>query len=174
MSVALIIGGSEQVKNEHGRALALCGNLRVTHFLVNDQIALWDATEAEGVTLHPPKLPGWLNTRTAAGLPPLRAVWSIHAAPGVDCVTSEWRGSSGLFAVKVAMECGFRRIVLCGVPMEPGAGHVVRHRSWPEARTFHRGWQSHRALIAPVARSCSGWTQRLLGDVTAEWLRSRD
>lgn len=172
MSVALIIGGAETVREDYARARTLCANEPVVHFLINDQIGLWDADTAEGVTLHLAKLTGWLETRRRAGFPPLRSVWSIRQIPGVDRVTTDWRGSTGLLAVKVAMESGFRQIVLCGVPMTAEAGHFVRHRPWNDARTFHRGWLVHRPAIAPFVRSCSGWTAELLGEPTAEWLRA--
>ncbi len=172
MPVALIVGGAEQVQNEYARARVMCGSEPVAHFLINDQIALFEAVEAEGVTLHPAKLPNWLARRQAAKLTPLLRIWGHRPAPLIDRTANDWCGSGGLFAVKIALlERGFRKIVLCGVPMLPEAGHVVRRQRWNAAIGYHKGWKIHRAEIAPFVRSCSGWTADLLGQPTPEWLK---
>lgn len=77
-------------------------------------------------------------------------------------------GSSGLFAVTVALHLGFQRIVLCGVPMDNGP-NVNGNEDWQE-HTIHRpGWLHHAHRMGAV-RSMSGWTRELLGAPTEAWL----
>lgn len=148
--------------------------MRFTCFLVNDQIAAWPdqaPNAAHGVTLHPAKLGDWLRQRAERQLPALAEVWCWKAeVASITRTIADWGGSSGLLAVRAALAAGHTRIILCGVPMEPDAGHFVRRRRWPHAIGFRRGWIQHRAELAPVLRSSSGWTRELFGAPTAEWL----
>ena len=99
-------------------------------------------------------------------------------------------GSSGLFAVTIALDMGYDRIVLAGCPME-GALRVTYPDGYPgncgedkdgyhdpmpnQSRGFavyQQAWTRHFDLIKDKTRSVSGWTQELLGAPTAEWIRS--
>lgn len=79
-------------------------------------------------------------------------------------------GSSGLFAVRVALELGFDRIVLCGVPMQKEQGRLDGIVRWSGAEAFKKGWQQALPHLRDTTRSMSGWTKQLLGAPTAEWL----
>jgi hypothetical protein len=184
--VAIVVGGSEQVMDDLDAARMMChaAGLPVTLYAVNDAIAvLGDPIVA--VTLHPAKLRdvnvrtmvhrGWLSQREEKGYPPPVEVWSIqhsHAA-GVTKVTEDWGGSGGLYAVKVARQCGHDRIVLAGVPMTVEAKHFVRKAVWNACHAFRRGWTAHKKDIAPFVRSMSGWTAAEFGMPTEEFLQGQ-
>jgi hypothetical protein len=79
-------------------------------------------------------------------------------------------GSSGLFAVKVAMEAGYDRIILAGVPMQVEGAHFFNASPWGEVGSFTEAWKIALPRIAPHVRSMSGWTKDLLGYPSFEWL----
>lgn len=175
-AIAFVIGGGAAVHSEYAQARELCRGHAVTCFAVNDQIAVWDSPVVHGVSLHPAKLVHWLAQRRAASLPALQEVWSwqLAALDGVTRQIDDWGGSSGLLAVRAAMASGFDRVVLCGVPMDCDAGHFVRQRRWPHAIGFRKGWLAHRGELAPVVRSCSGWTLETFGALTPGWIDARE
>jgi hypothetical protein len=80
-------------------------------------------------------------------------------------------GSSGLFAVKVALEAGAERVVLAGVPLVASARHVERPVGpWHERDSFVDAWHIAEPHIAGRVKSMSGWTREFLGSVTEDWL----
>lgn len=166
---ALVIGGADCFAEDYAQAIAL--DPCPAHFLINDQMATFAAPAGSaGVTLHPAKLDMWLTARAAAGLDPIGPVWSWGPHPNITYWVRDWGGSSGLLGVRAAFTSGHRKIILCGVPMAPAAGHYVRHRAWENAIGFRRGWLAHHAFLAAYVRSCSGWTAERLGAPSAEWL----
>jgi hypothetical protein len=175
--IALIVGGSADVRGEFDqacalfRALARDRTVRVTVFGVNDMIAVLDGID-HAVTLHPLKLDVWLAGRAAAGLAPPAEVWSDRRHRLVTRVSTDWKGSSGLLATKIARELGFAKIVLAGVPMRALDGHFLRRRRWDACSAFLRGWLAHRGELAPFVRSLSGWTAEQFGAPDAAWLRA--
>jgi hypothetical protein len=127
------------------------------------------------VTLHPEKMERWQRERLVRwgerkGQP---VTWCHqdgkphldHALP----IRHGCSGSSGLFAVQVALELGCDRIVLCGVPMDarPHFNGPAWHDHWTYRATWQR-WQAAEEL--ENVRSMSGWTRELLGEPTREWL----
>jgi hypothetical protein len=84
-------------------------------------------------------------------------------------------GSSGLFAVDIALESGFEKVILCGVPLE-GQQRVCSADGSPvEAvcayESYRKGWERKLPDIKDRVRSMSGWTKELLGKPTKGWLR---
>lgn len=84
-------------------------------------------------------------------------------------------GSSGLFAVEIALRMGYERLVLCGIPLtgtttiqESGEEERVR-KGQPFIETFHDAWIRNFELLSPHVRSMSGWTREFLGD-PGEWV----
>jgi hypothetical protein len=172
--IALVVGGSAAVRGEleDARALMRSLALRATILAVNDMIALLDSVD-HAVTLHPLKLDVWLARRAAAGFAPAAQVWCDRRHRLVTRISSDWKGSSGLLATKIARcELGFAKILLAGVPMRADAGHVVRGRRWDACAAFLRYWHVHKAELAPFVRSMSGWTAETFGAPDAAWLRA--
>lgn len=175
-AVAIIVGGAECVWDDFAVARALVDSVggEVMVYATNDMIAMLPGV-VTAVTLHVDKLPGWLKARTAAGYPSPSTVWANRMRSGIVTGLSEdWGGSVGLFAAKIAFRhCGHTKVILAGVPMEVRANHFVRKRPWNACSSFRKGWERHRADMAPYVKSLSGWTADQLGRPSAEWLCDR-
>lgn len=174
MRSALILGGASSVWTDSAKALDLFRpDLTIA---VNDMIGAWAGNLDIAATLHPEFLHRWLNERRRNGFNEPQT-WA-HKASGpngkvearIDRTTDDWGGSSGLFAVKVALECGCDRIVLAGVPMSADGAHFFDPAKWEEANAYHKAWLNHQAELAPFVRSMSGQTKEWLGFPTREWL----
>lgn len=165
MPTALVIGGAECAWDDAYRALEL---FKPDAFaVVNDMLGRWPLRIDYGCTLHPDKLGEFLRGRRG---PLPYQIWSHRAHKNAQRRTTDWAGSSGLFAVKVLREENFDAIVVAGVPMVDKAGHIVRKETWPNANMFRGGWKKRFGEIEPYVRSMSGWTMELLGPPTPEWL----
>lgn len=93
-----------------------------------------------------------------------------------DCVTLATSGGS---AIAIALQMGFERILLCGMPMNGGDGYFTgsaRHRDEPRFgleqadSEYIRNYQQHLVRFAESqpqsferVRSCSGFTRELFG-----------
>jgi len=168
---ALVLGGASSVWNDAASALSLY-RLDLT-IVINDMIGAWLGQVDIAVTLHPEKADKWIRQRRLTGANMDFETWAHARKPGspkIDHTTDDWGGSSGLFAVKVALECGCDRIVLAGVPMSADDAHFFDSKPWNEASAYHKAWLAHQSEIAPYVRSMSGWTAELLGRPDASWL----
>lgn len=169
MSLALIVGGASCVWLDCISVLKMTKPDAV--MVINDMIPLWPASIDYVVSLHPEKLSHWLKERKRKQSAKTGETWSNHRLHDVvKRTTPDWAGSSGLLAVKIAMEEKFDGAILAGVPMSP-VKHFTRNVDWTAAMAFRNGWNAHRQEILPFARSMSGWTRELLGGPTPEWLR---
>jgi hypothetical protein len=167
-SLALVVGGSQFVWEDALAALVLATPDAV--FVINDMIPRWPGP-IHAVTLHPDKLPGWLGQRDANGFEPPASVWAHRRDRNATHVADDWQGSSGLFAVKIALfEQRYRNVLLAGVPMDRTLPHFVRGRPWSSASAFLKGWRLHMAAIKSRTRSMGGWTAEQLGWPSNEWL----
>ncbi len=175
----LVIGGADCVWADITAATALFEP--DAYFVINDMITLWPGPCDYACSLHAEKIPEWIRRRAHNGYPAIGEVWCHKLASGrgrqqgsgVDRLTPDWAGSSGLFACKVAIQEKFDRIVVCGVPLDAAQNHIDRHRPWNAANAFRGGWKTRKKLIAPYVRSMSGFTKDLLGGPTADWLGLR-
>ncbi len=80
--------------------------------------------------------------------------------------------SSGGYTAKVALDDGFDKVVLAGVPMQANDGHFTRGQPWLQRDSFTIGFHNSIPHFNGRVRSMSGWTKDLLGEVTTEWLNS--
>ncbi len=186
MSIAAVLGSSNRAfeELEYLRTIAKVDAV----FAVNDAAAQYQGDLAAFVTLHPEKLvpwttnagvthPGWLATRAYVDkLHKTCEVIAHEAHPGVTRVVDyRWpgmvgSGSSGLFAVKVALE-KFERVVCCGVPMDANRNHFDSDEPWFEVDSFWEAWSEQAYVhIKDRVRSMSGRTAQLLGMPTKEFL----
>jgi hypothetical protein len=78
--------------------------------------------------------------------------------------------SSGGYAAKIALEDGYDRVVLAGVPMVATDKHFTRKQIWTQRDSFVRGFKDSIPHFAGRVRSMSGWTQEMLGAPDKEWL----
>ena len=171
--IAVVVGSAEGVFDEWDKTKALCGaaDCEPVSFVINDTIPLFPDHIDHAVTLHPDKYEReWGPNRLANKLPAANFVWSHRKHRVVNRDTPDWGGSSGLFAIKIALELGYQKILLCGVPMTVEGNHVTRHVAWRACDQFRKAWERHRRELAPHVRSFSGWTQTTFGPATAGYI----
>lgn len=127
------------------------------------------------VTMHPDirdRL--WIPARRAAGLPDAGQLWHPRhrgAWPGSTPIESKG-GSSGMLCIRVALELGFDKIVLCGVPMAKLNRHYDDHRPWIEARQYHNVWLREAPALQGRVKSMSGWTREVFGAPDEGWINA--
>lgn len=167
MTVALVLGGSARVWEDVEAALdlgefdgAVGCNIVGIHY--PGRLDAW-------CSLHGDKLKLWAARRALKGLPPHKALIGMEDAPHRFPGQTD-PGSSGLFALKVALD-RFDKAVLCGIPMDPAAAHFNDPKAWRPALDYRASWTQALPHIAERARSMGGWTADLLGRPTEEWLR---
>lgn len=168
--VAVVIGGSSNVLLDITLTNELLGMFGRTYYVINDMIADFAHCDI-AVTLHPEKLEGWLESRVKANKPLPKRVYShiTKRSRFITHQTNDWLGSSGLFAVKIALENNHKAIILCGVPMDT-TNHYRRKLEWKDCYIFRKGWQRNLDKISSKTRSWNGWTMALLGAPSPEWL----
>lgn len=174
MPTALILGSGACVHKDAEEALSLFSPDFVA---ATNNIGLdWPGDVHHWFTLHPRPTKDWPGIEVARK----RRVrlgrndpvtWAHKPDRGIDRVTADWRGSTGLLAVKgMLIELGCTTIVLAGVPMSSGERHYNLGEEWRHAPRYYIGWKQNHQEIAPFVRSMSGWTKQLLGEPTREWL----
>lgn len=150
-------------------------------FAAKDAGVVWPGHLDAWVTLHPKTMRSMVNKRAANGYLPAREVIA-HARPvkeDVEVFTSfedylmpgqRSSGSSGAFAVKIALLRGCDRVVLCGVPLLRSAGKIGVGPVWAGTPTFQSGFRQASGYIDGRVRSMSGWTRNFFGYPTQAWL----
>jgi hypothetical protein len=175
---ALILGGAASVWADEAAARAL-GAFDAT-FAVNDIGAVYPHTVDVWASLHSAKFPAWVAEREANGHaralsyatntddPPNGFEFDYRTEarwPG-----TKYGGTSSLFAVKLALELGFDRIVLAGVPMCNTVPHFNHDKDWSVVHAYIPAWVNALPRLRDTTRSMSGWTRKVLGAPTAEFL----
>lgn len=188
MSVALVMGGAECVSDDLPEALSL---FRPDAYYAVNEIGIHIEQLDVWCTLHPEFMWKWKEYRAKHGFhanyvtfgPMLQQTSGRHSKVNTPTAVDQrmsflWpgmtgSGSSGLFAVKVALEYGKHDgVVLAGVPMDPQKNHFLRPgEPWKHYDSFLPGWTSAMPRFKDRVRSMSGWTRKVLGSPTAEWLR---
>lgn len=165
MRTALCLGGAASLHDDIA-ALPIAFDGVVA---CNNAGIIWPGNLDAWVSLHPDKLSSWAERRHAAGHPPPARLVGHEAAAVVTHVSHfnfrgcAGSGSSGLFAVKVALEdLGFDRAVLCGIPLD-GRAHFFAVPRWKDFKSFRSAWCELPSAITCRIRSMSGWTRDLLG-----------
>lgn len=178
MKSVLILGGGKCVFEDHERAIAMHDFDSV--MAINDigvvmhKVDFW-------VSMHPEKMPKWLEARRANGHPDPSSFWTSHdrAVPTGALAVKQGlvfntirntRGGSGLLAIYAARYLKFDRIVLAGVPMTREQEHFHKSGWWKECNLYRVVWENNASLKEDV-RSLSGWTRERFGEPTVDWLR---
>ena len=178
MSICVILGGAISVWRELHEAERLIGGRPYIVGAVNDSGAVYPGRLDFWATLHPGKMPVWRAARRGlVGDDGGRGYSHIGGiGDGVHEIVPRWggpSGSSGLYAVQIAMERrGATRVILCGVPMD-GRPNVHRvEAEWRQAEGYRAAWvrAADRDEFRAAVRSMSGWTAALLGQPSDEWL----
>lgn len=171
MAIAIVLGGARCVWDDLRAAEELLGdrlqvvvacNYAGIHF--TGRLAAW-ATE------HADLMAGWRTQRR--GNADYRTFlgaehWTCRDA---EVVEERWPGSSGLYAVQIALtEMQASAAILCGMPLDRGAGHFDRPGPWSDTDHFRHGFCLALPVIGGRVRSMGGWTADLLGTPAAAWL----
>ena len=185
MKRALIIGCGEGVWDEVDRARAMCSF--DSFYCVKLAGVHWRDGRFTWVTLHPEFMDDYEQQRRNAGLPsdydivaPLSTEVGMHGKKGNIARRVSYRypgmtssASSGLYAAKVALDDGFERVILAGVPMDGTIHHFTRGKIWAQRDSFIRGFEKSLPFIKDSVRSMSGYTKEILGAPSPEWLAGR-
>lgn len=184
---ALVVGSAPEVMADLAEAetLGVVGAWDV--FAVNDVGCWYGPPIRHWVTIHGAKLEAWTAERAARGL---SMDFRAHGAFDPESPGQAWyepsgyplervaghlniKGSSGLLAALLALELGYRRILLAGVRLD---GQVVLGQQREQRRgphpyeRYHEGWTDCRDALWWWVRSLGGWTQSLLGGPDPAWL----
>lgn len=181
MKTALIVGCSDSVWDDVTEAQNLtrfdavyCVKLAGVHW--PHQFQTW-------ITLHPEWMQKYADERASLGRPggyewvaPLKGEVGRHAQHEPNRrVSYRWPGmnasaSSGIYGAKVALDDGFERVVLAGIPMQAGGKHFTRGKEWTQCDAFLVGLKNSIPFLKDKVRSVSGLTKELLGAPTPGWL----
>lgn len=158
---ALVLGGADSLWSDL-RALGPWSGLVVA---CNDAGAVYPHRIDALCSLHGDKLAGWKRERIARGLSADFTTWTRPEHAGcADRYLSGWSsGSSGLFAVGVALEMGAESVTLAGVPMEASAAHWFDRDPWAAADLHWSAWEKRADMLRGRVFSLSGRTRALLG-----------
>ena len=171
MRTCLILGGADSVWPDIEAAL----DLGEFYGIVGANLIgiYWPGSFDAFVSLHPDKFKIWAERRRRRGLPAHKAlIGNTDTDPRFP--GQEGPGSSGLFALKVALiDLGFDRAVLCGVPLTT-TPHFNDAADWRHATYYHAAFHSILPQIAHRTRSMSGLTRDVLGSPTSEWISGEE
>ena len=180
-TTAFILGGAQCLYLDFYKAFAMLGRDPDTLIACNYTGRDFPGELDHWVTSHtePGWMPRWIRERELAGLPPAAQYWTgnTHATiPPEDRKlyhrVPNWDGSSGLVAVQAALMMGYKKIILCGVPLTKDGGHTHHSGEWKYADSYHKFWRRHKTDMLGRVKSFSGYTKDLLGEPTQEWLKS--
>lgn len=178
---ALVVASAPCVFDDAREAFRAGGYDRF--YAVNAAAVRWPLTDV-WVTGHPEKLAEWQAAVLLQGRP-LPDVVARHKIAGEDAIVHRtsplfWPKqdrmaiTSTLYAVKVALEDGARRVVICGAPLDVNGGHIDRRAPQDhDYRRFRGGfiWAAEHVFAGRV-RAASGFLADLLGRPDEEWLNA--
>lgn len=171
--IAFALGGADTLWDDLKAASALVEPDLVV--ACNDALVHYPGPLAAACSLHHEKMERWLKDRVASGFNvPDRVFARIGGAPFEETdymLPGQLRtGSSGLFAVKVALiDLGAAKVICCGIPMDKRP-HFFSGANWQASQIHKTGWVQALPEIEDRVKSMSGWTRKLLGEPTKEWL----
>lgn len=172
------LGGASCLWDDFGRAKALVGDADHEIAACNDAGCEYRGRMAFWATAHPDKFKAVWRHRTDHRGPVFGMVGGIGAGVthivGMRQDGGMWRGSSGLYLAQIAVfELGYRRVILCGVPMDARPNAFRDEAGWSDHKTYRAGWRLAFANdeFRAAVRSMSGWTRDNLGAPSPEWLK---
>lgn len=122
--------------------------------------------------LHPEIIDPLVTRRAASKLPMDYKLWCDRENDSGATIFPDYdpSGLGGLYAVKLARHLGADKIVLAGVPMDR-SGHFTGDQKKHWISTDRRQvWEEQFEELRLYVRSMSGWTLKLFGAPTREWL----
>jgi hypothetical protein len=178
----LILGGGKCLWEDYLKFKELGGSYRI--MAVNDIACQFKAEPImHAISLHRGILPAIRLMRREKSMLEHVFTHCHKSGPGIDNVWNIHNvgGTSGLFAIKVAMCLGHTKIVVAGVPMD-GSGHYFdplnaneNNTTRFDGKSSQRVWSMFRtnnSIAGDRVRSMSGHSKTVFGEPTIEWLRS--
>lgn len=183
MRKALVVGSAACLWNDVAAARALTSFDAI--YCVKLTGVDWPERFDVWCGLHPEWMADYVVQRKAKGLPdgyeivvPLEKEVGRKSrdamSPDMRRCSYLWPGmnasaSSGIYGAKVALDDGFDRVVLAGVPMD-NSNHFSRGKPWLQLDSFLKGLKLSIPHLKGRVRSMSGRTRDLLGAPSPEWL----
>jgi hypothetical protein len=177
----LILGGGKCVWDDYLEAREIFGGKGEYRIMcVNDIGAQFKAEPIQhAVSLHRRNLPAIRLMRKEKSMLEHVITHCHKPGPEVQCVwpIANVGGTSGMFAVKIALAMGFEKIIICGVPVD-GSGHYFDplNVNDNDSTTFTGSAQiaewremASRKIAGARVRSMSGRSQAAFGKPTKEW-----
>jgi hypothetical protein len=164
---AIVLGSADTLQSD----LDSLGNMRegATIFAVNHTGFKFKTHIDYWITLHPECWHEWPQKRAAIGgnMDFISIGYNAQnkTPAGMNKGSSDWGGTSGLFAVKCAFEEGFEEVILCGVPMTDTPYFWGKDLHY-NIVAYRKGWEKHIDKLKGRVYSQSGWTRELLGKFT--------
>lgn len=175
MSWSLVLGGAACVYDDLNRAIKLFGEPDVV-VAVKD---IWvEYPRVDHVaTYHIDRIPRELQKRRSLGYEDPICVWtySHFRTPKIGLQVKAIRitgGSSGLLGAMVGKQVA-DRAVLAGIPLDPTMPHFHTRKygkPWKEGSMYLKTWHAMKAELQDKVKSMSGYTQKILGEPTLEWI----
>lgn len=169
--VFVVLGGSPTVFDDLERTKELLG--REPFGIVACNLAgIAYPGEIQGwASLHSEMMATWRAQRR--GNADYRAfIPSRHPnCPDGTIVIPRWDGSSGLYGGEVALsQFQAGGVILCGVPMDPEAGHFATPGFWSGGTHYRKAFTDALPTLGGRVRSMGGWSAQVYGHPTREWL----
>jgi hypothetical protein len=178
----IILGGGRTVWEDYFFARSIMSSAEI--MCINDIGTQFKAEHIHHmVSLHVGFFPATKLLRREKGLLHKYVNHCTVKREGVDVV---WRmqnagGTSGLFATKIALAMGSKKIILCGIPMD-NTGHYFDPPEAEKNRTTKFSaqnstlapWRDMKKskLVMDRVRSMGGHTAGIFGKPTKEWVQS--
>lgn len=178
---AVVLGTGRSVWDDLHYKFALEERMGV--IAVNNMILHFKGRVHHGVSLHPEEPILWSQLRRFYQCEASHVVTHSYRIPEAfkACdyiwdIEGAYAGTSSLLAVMVGLALGYNKIVLAGVPLD-GAGHFydppqTETRQFTSSSVQSEWIKAAQLWLAGRVRSCSGWTQELLGGPDARWLNA--
>lgn len=140
-------------------------------FAVGEMVVFYPPLIEHAVSHHAEQLAHWRAARLGDAHCDQEIV-TTHSSlskPGIDRVWSDFReGDSALLAVRVALALGFKRVVVIGVQLQSGVGHIWEDVEGPPPFDFthyRQHWTRLRDEFVGRVFGVSGFVRELLGSL---------
>jgi hypothetical protein len=168
MKTLLILGSAHCLKQDTEAVLRLVDDFDV--LAINDAGVVTDIPVKYWVSQHPEGFFVPLHGRSyvwdAMGMGAKTISFYRPPCGRVDMIVNvDHRGTSGLYAIRVGKRLGYKKIVLCGVPLtKTGYSAGLPRRTFNEPDRVWKIWEDEfkSGKLSGVS-SMSGWTAELLG-----------
>ena len=174
--IAIVLGSSAAALNSSRAAQAFLKAYGQEALIVcvNDAIKFCPVKPDAFCTVQGGNVPLFLRPEVDMGGVMVYTRRRVHGVAS-RIVRPRWLGTSGLYAVQIALEeLGCDGVILAGCPMSAAAGTLAPEHSLmtdpDRVERYKPEWRTAMPAIAGRTRSMSGWTRELLGEPDNAWI----